>query len=407
MQAHPLCGLRVLELGQVYNGPYCGLLLAAQGADVIKIEPPGGEILRRHAISPPGGSYSFLMLNADKRGITLDLKTERGRELFFDLVEHADVVVENFREDVPRRLDLTWEALSARNPGVILASGRGYRSGSPYAGFAAMDFTVQAISGHMAITGFPDHPPVKAGATLADMLASVHLFSAILLALRERDQTGRGRAVEVAMLDAMFPSLMAYASPYLQTGVDPGQAGNRHAVPGSAPYGVFPTTDGWVTIMCATDGQWAKFCGLCPDPRLVDDDSLKKAPARGAKRDWIEQCVGEWTRTLSRDEILGQLEAEGIPCAPVRTLAEAVDDPYNVEQGLLRPVEVPGRGTIQTIGSPVQLRDPSTREQFDEPPPRPAPRLGEHTREVLREILGLEDEAIETLAEQGVIGTAS
>ena len=403
MNARPLAGLRVLELGQVYNGPYCGLLLAAQGAEVIKIEPPGGEILRRHTTSPPGGSYSFLMLNADKKGVTLDLKAERGRELFLRLVEQSDVVLENFREDVLQRLDLKWDVLSNRNPRVILASGRGYRTGSAYAGYAAMDFTVQAISGHMAITGFPDHPPVKAGATFADMLASVHLFSAILLALRERDRTGQGRPVEVAMLDAMFPSLMAYASPYLQHGVDPGRVGNRHSVPGSAPYGVFPTKDGWVTIMCATDGHWAKFCTICDDERLSGDAALRQAPARGARRDWIEECVAEWTAPQSREDLLARLEREGIPCAPVRSLAEAVDDPYNVAQGVLRPVTVEERGTVQTMGSPIQLRDPAHPDRFDEAPPRPAPRLGEHNREVLGALLGLDDRELDELDSAGIL----
>lgn len=400
--ARPLSDLRVLELGQVYNGPYCGLLLAAQGADVIKVEPPGGEILRRHETEPLGGSYSFLMLNTDKRGVTLDLKSERGRGLLLDLVEKADIVVENFREDVLQKLRLTWADLSARNPRLILASGRGYRTGSPYAGYSAMDFTVQAISGHMEMTGFPEHPPVKAGATLSDMLASVHLFGAILLALRDRDQTGRGRPVEVAMLDATFPSLMSYASPYLQTGRDPGRVGNRHAVPGSAPYGAFPTTDGWVTIMCVTNDQWIKFCEICGDERLTGDE-FHQAPSRGARRDWIEGCVAEWTRGLSRDELLRRLEAGGIPCGPVRTLSEAVDDPYNAEQGLLRPVDVPGRGTVQTMGSPIQLRDPEAPNRFDEPPPRPAPKLGEHNDEVFTDLLGLDTATLDGLKKDGIV----
>jgi len=394
----------VLELGQVYHGPYCGLLLAAQGADVIKVEPPRGEILRRHDISRPGGSYSFLMLNADKRGITLDLKTERGRGLFLDLVDRSDIVLENFRSDVLRNLRLTWDVLRARNPRVILASGRGYRTGSPYEGFAAMDFTVQAFSGHMAITGFPDHPPVKAGATLADMLAAVHLFGAILLALRERDRTGRGRPVEVAMLDATVAALMSYAAPYLETGVDPGRVGNRHAVPGSAPYGVFPTSDdGWVAIMCVTDGQWAKFCEICDDGRLTADPALEHAPARGASRDWIEERVGEWTRKRPRAEILRLLERDGIPCAPVRSLAEAIDDPYNVEQGVLRPVDVGGRGAVKALGSPIQLRDPDAPESPTTTPPRRAPRLGEHNREILGDLLGLDDDALAALEAEGII----
>lgn len=402
MSRGPLEGIRVLELGQVYNGPYCGLLLAAQGADVIKIEPPGGEILRRHATSAPGGSYSFLMLNADKRGITLDLQKDRGHELFLRLVGEADLVVENFREDVARKLRLTWEVLSARNPRILLASGRGYRTGSEYEGLPALDLTIQAISGHMEITGFPEHPPVKAGATFADMLGSAHLFGAILLALRERDRTGRGQRVEVAMLDAMFPSLLSYASPYLETGVDPGRVGNQHSVPGSPPYGAYPAADGWVTLMCPTNAQYAKFCEVCDDRELADP-ALRTGPARGERRAWIDERVSQWTRGRRRDDIVRELEAAGIPCAPVRTLAEAVDDPYNVAQGLLRPVDVERRGTVRSLGSPIQLRDPSSAHRADPRPPRPAPKLGEHNVEVLGELLGLDAADVAALAGDGVV----
>ena len=404
MDAQPLTGLRVLDLGQVYNGPYCGLLLAAQGAEVIKVEPPGGEIVRRAAISPGGASYSFLMLNAGKKGLALDLKSVRGREVFLGLVRHSDVVLENFRDGtVLEGLGLGWETLADANPRVILASGRGYRSGSAYENFGAMDFTVQAISGHMSITGFPDQPPVKAGATLSDMLGSVHLFGAILLALRERDRTGRGRPVEVGMLDATFPSLMAYSSPYLEKGLDPGRTGNRHSVPGSSPYGIYPTTDGWAAIMCVTDAHWRSFCAATGDAGLAGDASLATGRERAAQRDRIDARVGEWTRQRSRDAVIAVLSAGGIPCAPVRSLPEAVDDPYNLEQGLLRKVSYPGWGEVRVLGSPIQLRDPAAGNRFEPPPLAPPPGLGEHNREVLGSVLGLGDAELDELERDGVI----
>lgn len=405
MLAQPLDDVRVLDLGQVYNGPYCGLLLAAQGAEVIKVEPPGGEIVRRTAISPGGASYSFLMLNSGKKGITLDLKQPRGREVFLALVAHADVVLENFRDaSVLESLGLGWDALSRANPRVVLASGRGYRRGSAYERFGAMDFTVQAISGHMAITGFPDQPPVKAGATLSDMLGSVHLFGAILLALRERERTGRGRPVEVAMLDATFPSLMAYSSPYLEKGLDPGRTGNRHSVPGSSPYGIYPTTDGWAAIMCVTDAHWRAFCGAIADAALASDESLRTGPARAARRDEIDARVAAWTKERGRDAVVALLSGAGIPCAPVRTLAEAVDDPYNEEQGLLRRVGYAGWGEVRVLGSPIQLRDPAAADVATELPPlAPAPRLGEHNAEVLGRLLGMDAREIDDLHAAGVI----
>lgn len=403
MDAQPLAGLRVLDLGQVYNGPYCGLLLAAQGAEVLKIEPPGGDIIRRGAISPGGASYSFLMLNSGKRGLRIDLKDARGREVFLRLVETADIVLENFRDDsVMRGFDLGWEALSGRNPRIVLASGRGYRAGSAYENFGAMDFTVQAISGHMAITGFPDQPPVKAGATLCDMLGSTHLFAAILLALRERDRTGRGRPVEVPMLDATFPSLMAYSSPYLETGIETGRTGNRHSVPGSSPYGIYPVTDGWVAIMCVTDAHWRSFCDATGLADLAADPALGSGRARAAARDRIDARVSRWSAPFTRDRAIAILHAAGVPCAPVRTIAEACEDPYLVEQGLLRRVVADGWGEVRVLGSPIQLREPG-HPRGEQPALPPAPRLGEHTAAVLRDVLGMDDAEIAALARDGVI----
>jgi CoA:oxalate CoA-transferase len=400
--AQPLEGIRVLELGQVYNGPYCGMLLAAQGAEIIKIEPPGGEILRRHDSSPGGTSYSFLMLNADKKGVTLNLKSERGREIFLHLVDDADIVLENFRDGVLAGLKIDYETLATRNSRIILASGRGYRPGSTYERFGALDFTVQAISGQMAITGFPDNPPVKAGAVLGDMFGGVHLFAAVLLALGEREQTGRGRQVEVAMLDAMFPSLMAYSSPYLETGVDPGRTGNRHSAPRSGPYGIYPTKDGsHIAITCVTTPHWLAFAATI-GTELIDDPELRTAHGRAARLDELDDVVEAWTRTRTRDEIIDLLSAEGVPCAPVRTLAEAVDDPYNLEQGLLRKVDCPGWGGAQVLGSPIQLRDHGA-QRADLPPAAPPPQLGEHNDLVYREILGFDERAMEELKADGVI----
>lgn len=398
MPRGPLDDIRVLELGQIYNAPYCGLLLAGAGADVIKVEPPGGEIVRRYAHSPGGASYSFLMLNADKRGIVIDLKRPRGRALFLDLVRRADVVLENFRHGVLDALGLGWDVLAAANPRLVLASGRGYRAGSAYERFAAMDVTVQAISGQMAITGFPEHPPVKAGATLADMLGAAHLFGAILLALRERDRTGRGQPVEVAMLDATFPALMAYASPYLETGVDPGRTGNLHSLPRSGPYGVYPTRDGWISITCVTDAHWAALVPLLGDP-LLEDPGLRTAAGRTARRAWLDDRVGAWTRTWDRDALAARLVDAGVPCAPVRTLAEAVDDPYVEQHGLLRRTRYPGHGEVRVLGSPIRVGSAGAA------PAAPPPALGEHTRAILTDLLHLDGATIDALAADGIVAT--
>jgi crotonobetainyl-CoA:carnitine CoA-transferase CaiB-like acyl-CoA transferase len=265
-----------------------------------------------------------------------------------------------------------------------------------------MDFTVQAISGHMAITGFPDRPPVKAGATLCDMLGAVHLFGAILLALRDRERTGRGRPVEVAMLDATFPALMGYSSPYLERGFDAGRTANRHSVPGSSPYGIYPTTDGWVAIMCVTDAHWLDFVDLIRDGDLAADETLRHGPSRAAQRDRIDVHVAAWTRERSREEVIALLSSAGIPCAPVRELGEAVDDPYNLEQGLLRWTTYEGRGDVRVLGSPIQLREPGA-QAAERAAPSPPPRLGEHNREIFGGLLGLDDATLAELAAAGVL----
>jgi crotonobetainyl-CoA:carnitine CoA-transferase CaiB-like acyl-CoA transferase len=234
------------------------------------------------------------------------------------------------------------------------------------------------------------------------MLGSVHLFGAILLALRERERSGCGRPVEVPMLDATFPSLMAYSSPYLDTGIDPGRTGNRHSVPASSPYGIYPTSDGWVAIMCVTDAHWSAFCAAIGDEVLAADETLRVAPQRGGKRDAIDVRVSAWTRARSRDAAIATLSAAGIPCAPVRTLAEAVDDPYNEEQGLLRRVSYEGWGEVRVLGSPIQLRDPGSNAS-DLPPPSPPPKLGEHNRAILSRVLGLDAGAIDDLIASGVV----
>src|SRR5262245_36452341 len=193
----PLAGITVLELGQIYNGPYCGLLLAHHGAEVIKVEAPQGDVLRRMDRSPGGASYPFLMLNANKRSVRIDLKQARGRALFLDLAAHADVIVENFTAGVVERLGIDYDAVAARQPRIVYASGSGFGSSGPYVGQPAMDFTIQALVGAMSITGYPDQPPVKSGATFIDILGATHLFGGILLALRERERSGRGQRVEV------------------------------------------------------------------------------------------------------------------------------------------------------------------------------------------------------------------
>ncbi len=207
------------------------------------------------------------------------------------------------------------------------------------------------------------------------------------------------------MLDATFPALMAYSSPWLEHGIDPGRTGNRHSVPGSAPYGIYPTRGGWVAIMCVTDAHWAAFADATGDVELSGDPALRRQPGRHARRPWIDERTAHWTRDLERTTVLAALERAFVPCAPVRTLPEAVEDPYNAEQGLLRDVEVLGRGRVRVLGSPIQLR-PAGAQRAELPPAAAPPKLGEHTARVLSDVLGLDAPAQAELSQAGAFGAS-
>src|SRR5438105_12195085 len=238
----PLAGVTVLDFGQVYQGPYASLLMAQAGADVIKIEPPQGEPLRRRA--PPGKSTPFpiAMLNSNKRAITLNLKHERGRALLFRMAEKGDVLLGNFAPGVMDRLGVGWEVLHRINPRLVYASGSGYGLTGPDRDNLAMDLTIQAVSGLISTTGFPDGPPVKAGPAIVDFLSGIHLYAATVTALFERERTGMGRLVEVAMEEAAYATLTSLLQAYLQTGQAPPRTGN--ASHGRVPLNVYPTNDG-------------------------------------------------------------------------------------------------------------------------------------------------------------------
>lgn len=393
----PLAGLTVFELGQIYNGPYCGLLLAHHGADVIKIEAPQGDVLRRMDRSPGGASYPFLMLNASKRGITINLKHERGRDLFLQLAEHADVIVENFAAGVTERLGMGYDVVRARNPRIIFASGSGFGTSGPYVGYPAMDFTIQALVGAMSITGYPDMPPVKCGPTFIDMLGAVHLFAGILLALHERERSGRGQRVEVAMFDASVPALLSYLAPLYELDREITRSGNRHVVGGATPYNNFKCVDGYVAIMCVSNQHWLDLCRLMGRPDLLANERWHGVPERAEDWQQIEAEVENWTCSQRRDDVARKVAAAGIPSAPVRTLPEVGSDPHIFERGIIRTVDYPTRGTVKTIGTPIKL------SEHGEPEVSSPPTLGEHTTEVLREVLHMSSDDIDALRRAGAI----
>jgi formyl-CoA transferase len=391
-----LDGLVVLELGQIYNVPYCALLLAHLGATVIKVEPPGGEPARHRA----GGQDAtpFVMLNSGKRSVCLNLKTPHGRQLLLDLAARADVLVENYRAGVLDKLGLGVDVLQSVNPRLIVASGRGFSAKGPHRSLAAMDLTVQAMTGVMAATGFADQPPVKAGPAIADFLGGVHLLSAILAALLQRERTGRGQHVEVAMQDAMLPALASNLSALLDSeGALPERTGNRHGGLALCPYNTYLATDGWVAIFCATDRQWLSLCDVLERPDLKADPSLQTNPGRARRMAEIDAIVTEFTSARSRIECLAILGEAGIPAAPVKSLKELLEDEQIAASGMLRPVEHPRRGRMRVFASPLNLED-SPQPHLDV-----APGLGQHTRAVLHEQLGLSETELDALTAEGAI----
>jgi crotonobetainyl-CoA:carnitine CoA-transferase CaiB-like acyl-CoA transferase len=382
-------GVRVLELGQIYNGPYCGLLLAQLGADVIKIEPPGGEPLRFRSHQPTE-SHEFVMLNSNKRSLVLDLKTGAGRQALLDLVESADVLIENFAPGTMERLQLDHEQLLRHNPRLIVASGKGYGSTGPYAHMSAMDITVQAMSGSAAATGEPDGPPTKAGAAFVDFSGGIHLFGAVSAALFQRERTGRGQIVEVSMHDTIYPMLASSLGGLHNQPEQPlpERTGNRHSGMAVAPYNIYPASDGWLAIICISERHWQGVATALGRRELIDDPSFRTQQDRVANIDDVDEEVSSVTRTRTRADLVRDLQAAGVPCAPVKSIREVDTDEHLVQRGMIQYVEHPARGRVPVPGCPLRLSDSPVG------PLRAAPPLGASTEAIVAELAGEEAEHV-------------
>lgn len=395
----PLAGVVVVDLGQQFAAPYATLLLALAGAEVVKVEPLDGEALRQRAeVKGSGAGLPFYLMNANKRGVTLNLKDDRGKELLREMADRAAVLVENFRPGVMDRLGLSPKALRARNPSLIYASGSGYGQVGIYSDLPAMDLTIQAMSGVVASTGFTDQPPVKAGPAVADFSGGIHLYGAIVTALYQRALTGRGARLDVAMLDAVYPSLMSNIGAVI--GADnppPERTGNRHGGLSVCPYSIYPTKDGHVAILCIGEHHWRALATIMGRPELVDDPRYATKPARVRVMNEVDAMVGEWSRSRDTETVFSTVRAGGIPCAPVRNLREVIDDPYFRERGLIQDQDVPGIGRLPLIHTPMYFADERRL------PLENAPALGADNDRVYGRWLGHDADEIETLRREGVI----
>jgi crotonobetainyl-CoA:carnitine CoA-transferase CaiB-like acyl-CoA transferase len=422
---NPLQGIKVVDLTRILAGPYCTQALADAGADVVKVEerekgddtrgwgPPfvieqGGAAAHppepprpRAGVDPslgqpyPAESTYFLSVNRGKRGITLNLKDPRGQDLLWRLLDHADVLVENFRPGTLDRLGFSPGAVRARQPRVVYASISGYGADGPWGGRPGYDAVVQGEGGLMSITGAADGPPFKVGASLVDVLAGMSAFQGILLALLRRQSTGEGGRVEASLLESVLPTLTYHASTWLLAGQVPARLGNRH--PSLAPYETFETSDGHVIVGVGSEPLWRSFCGILGRDDLAADPRFDTNARRVANYDALRAVLAPILLSRTEGDWTTALGEAGIPCGRVRTVAEALANPQVEARGLLLEVDHPRAGRGRYVGSPIALDGAGRGSR------RPPPLLGQHTEEVLGEWLGLSAEAVGDLRRGGVV----
>ncbi len=382
----PLAGLRVVDLTQVLSGPYATMLLADLGADVVKIEPPGGDVARQWGPHVPGngpdgyGGY-FASVNRNKRSVVLDLKDDAGRQALLALLASADVLVENFRVGVMDRLGLPYEVLHERFPRLVYASIRGFgdpRTGlSPYADWPAFDIIAQAMGGVLGITGSDADHPVKVGPGIGDIFPGALAALGILAAVRNAEATGKGQLVDVAMYDSVLSMTERIVYQQAMTGSSPVPQGNTH--PLLCPYGVVATATGFVTVAAPSDHHWRLLTELIGRHELADDPRYATNQDRLAHPDDVYAAVEAWSRGLPTRAVLEALGGR-IPCGPVNSAADIAADPHVAAREMIVRVDHPAGGTIDIAGTPIKLTGtPATGVVR-------APRLGEHTVQVLAEV---------------------
>jgi formyl-CoA transferase len=375
----PLDGLRVVDLTRVLAGPFCSMLLGDMGADVIKVEEPGaGDDAR--GWGPFVGSWSsyFLGVNRSKRSLALDLKSPHGADALRRLLARSDVFIENVKPGSLEKLGFAWASVHAINPRLVHCTISGYGQTGPLRHRTGYDPIIQAESGFMDITGTADGPPVRAGVAVTDYLAGLYAFSGILLALRNRDRTGNGEHVDIALFDSMLSTLSMPAGIVQATGTTPHRVGNDH--PSIAPYEGLRTRDGFVMIAAANPRLWKQLCAAVEVPHLVDDSRFLTNTDRVRNRAALKSELEEAFANYSVDDLIARLHKAAVPCGIVRTVADALGDPQVASRQMLLDFGDPEMGGVRVLGNPIKLSENGAQ------PNRRPPRLGEHTREILEEL---------------------
>jgi len=396
-KSQSLLGIKVLDLSRVLAGPFCSMLLADMGAEVIKLEIPGkGDDSRNFPPFKKGESLYFINLNRGKRSITLNLKHREGKRIFMELVKWCDVLLENFTPGTMERLGLGYEVLKEVNPRLVYAAISGFGRAGPYSSRPGYDIIGQAMGGLLSITGWPDSPPTRVGTAIGDVLSALFCCIGILAALKVRDETGQGQLVDVALVDSVFASLENIPQKYFVEGEVPTRIGNRYEF--VYPYDTFKAADGWVIIGVANDAVWERFSESSGLKSLASDERFTTNQKRVDNHADLKAEIEMWSSKLRIAEIVELLNSRDVPAAPIYSIKDVVEDPHIARsREMVVEMNHPLIGSVKLLNNPVKMTE-------TKPKPRgPAPRLGEDTEEVLRELLGMTRREVKTLRKQGVL----
>ncbi|MDR2007316.1 MAG: CoA transferase [Acidaminococcales bacterium] len=393
-----LAGVRILDLTRVLAGPFCTMMLADMGAEVIKIEEPGkGDDTRAYPPFINNFSAYFGNMNRNKKSITLNLKKPEAIALFKEMTKKSDVVVENYKPGTMKKLGIGYEELKEINPGIIFASISGFGQYGPYTTRPGYDIIGQAMGGLMSVSGWPDSPPTRTGTAMGDILGGLNCCIGILAALRNREVTGRGQSVDVALVDSVVSAMETIIQIYLVEGRVPGRIGNRYEF--IAPYDTFSAQDGWVVIAVGNNAVWERFCRVIGREDLAAHPDFASNPVRVQNHEKLAQVVTLWTKERNVDDIVDVLLKNSIPAAPINDVPRIVSDPHIAgAREMFVDINTPDGGKMKAVACPIKFSETKTRVLTA------PPKLGEHSDLVLSEVLGLDIADIAVLREKGALG---